>query len=230
MARRRGPDVVDRVGNSAAPPVPAQPAPGGSLPGPRLRRQPKFLVLALVLVLLGALGAVWLVSALGDRASVVAIAAEVTYGDPIAREDLVEAQVSADPALQPIPWSDVESIVGMFAATDLLPGSLLTRDQVTGDQLPPAGMQLVGVGVPMAQLPATPLLARDEVLLIPVAPIEGEASPGQQSPIEATVVRVGPVDVAGARVVDVLVDDSDGATVAELSAGGLLSIVLVRRG
>ncbi len=230
MARRRGPvDVVDRVSNAA--PVPAQPAPAGALPGPRRRRQPKFIALAVVLVLLGGLGAVYLVSALGQQVSVVAVAAQVTYGDPITREDLVEAQMMADPALQPVPWSDVDSIVGMFAATDLLPGSLLTREQVTGDQLPPDGMQLVGVGVPAEQLPATPLLARDQVLLVPVVPADGGAAPeGQPNPIEATVIRVGPVGVAGTRVVDVLVDDSDGPTVAGLSAGGLLSIILVSRG
>jgi len=230
MARKRGPvDVVDRVSDAA--PVPAQPAPAAALPGPRRRRQPKFIALAVVLVLLGGLGAVYLVSALGQQVSVVAVASQVTYGDPIAREDLVEVQLTADPALQPIPWSDVDSIVGMFAATDLLPGSLLTRDHVTGNQLPPEGMQLVGVGVPMAQRPATPLLARDEVLLVPVVLAGGGAeADGQPSPMEATVVRVGPVDLAGARVVDVLVDGSDGPTVAGLSAGGLLSIILVSRG
>ena len=60
-------------------------------------------------------------------------------------------------------------------------------------------------------------------------PVGAEAD-GQPSPMEATVVRVGPVDLAGARVVDVLVDGSDGPTVAGLSAGGLLSIILVSRG
>lgn len=227
MARSGGAGNVEERPKVGAP---APPSAGGVLPGPRRRRQPKLVVLAVVLVAMGALGSVLLATGLGDRVSVVAVAAQVSSGDPIQRGDLVQARVSADPALQPIPWSEVDAILGMFAATNLVPGSLLTLEQVTAEQLPPDGMQLVGVAVPAGQLPATPLLAGDRVLLIPVALSESGLAADQGSPIEATVVRVGPVGVDGSRVVDVLVDDAEGRTVAGLSAGGLLAIVLVSRG
>lgn len=198
---------------------------------PRRRRQPRLLAMAVALMVLGALGAVWAVNALGERVSVVAVAGEVRYGEVVESGDLVEAQIAADDALSPVPFSEVDELVGMIAATDLLPGTLLTRDQLTREQLPPDGSQLVGVAAPSGQLPATTLRARDEVLLVPVIIADGSGSEeGLPSPYEAIVVSVGPVGVNGTRVVDVLVDDRDAAAVASRSAALGLAIVLASRG
>ena len=198
---------------------------------PRRRRQPRLLATAAVLMVLGALAAVWVVNAIGERVSVVAVAAEVRYGEVVERGDLVEAQFSVDEALSPVLFSEVDELVGMTAATDLLPGSLLTREQLTREQLPPDGSQLVGVAVPSGQLPATPLRPRDEVLLVPVIIADGSGSAeGLPSPYEGVVVTVGPVGVSGTRVVDVLVDDRDAADVASRGAASGLAIVLASRG
>lgn len=198
---------------------------------PRRRRQPRMLALAVATMVLGALGAVWAVNALGERVSVVAVAEEVRYGEVVERADLVEAQISVDDALSPVLFADVNDLVGMIAATDLLPGTLLTRDQLTRDQLPPEGFRLVGVAAPAGQLPATELRPRDEVLLVPVSTADGsDSEEALPSPYEGVVVAVGPVGVDGSRVVDVLVDDQDAAAVASRGAAGGLAIVLAGRG
>ena len=59
------------------------------------------------------------------------------------------------------------------AATDLAAGTLLTREQVSDTVLPPAGMSIVGVGLPSAQLPGEPLLVGDRVRVVatPVPPV-----------------------------------------------------------
>ncbi len=221
-------DVADkRRLTEASPDMLAAPA----MKAPRRRRQPRLLALAVATMVLGALGAVWAVNALGARVSVVAVAEEVRYGEAVERTDLVEAQISADEALSPVPFADVAELVGMFAATDLLPGTLLTRDQLTRDQLPPDGSRLVGVAAPPGQLPATQLRPRDEVLLVPVAIADGSGSDEElPSPYAGIVVAVGPVGVDGTRVVDVLVDDADAAAVASRGAVGGLAIVLAGRG
>ena len=198
------------------------------LPPPRHRRRPALLALAVSMVVLGALGATYLATSLGQTSPVIAIAREVPWGQPLTAADLVEARVSADPALEPIPYADRDQVIGRVAATTLKPGSLLTRDALTDQRLPAPGQQLIGVGVSPVQLPTTPLRPGDDVLLVPVA--AGSASAGTEgaaSVVEATVVQTGAPGTDGLRVVDVLVDAADGPDVAARAAAGLIAIVVV---
>jgi hypothetical protein len=199
------------------------------LPPPRRRRRPALLALAVTMVILGALGAAYLATSLGQTSSVLAVAREVPWGQTVTAADLVEARVSADPALEPIPYGDRDRVIGLVAATTLTPGSLLTRDALTDQRLPAPGQQLVGVGVSAVQLPATALRPGDDVLLVPVAagtaPAANEA--GAPGVVDATVVQTGPPATDGLRVVDVLIDAADGPDVAARAAAGLIAIVVV---
>src|SRR5687768_11250021 len=200
------------------------------LPPPRRRRRPALLALAVSMVVLGALGAAYLATSLGQTSPVIAVAREVPWGQMLTAADLVEARVSADPALEPIPYGERDEVIGMVAATTLTPGSLLTREALTEQPLPPPGQQLVGVGVSPVQLPTTPLRPGDDVLLIPVAGSGGGGAPdaaGTPGTVEATVVRSGSPGTDGLRVVDVLVDAADGPDVAARAAAGLIAIVVV---
>ena len=199
------------------------------LPPPRRRRRPALLALAVSMVVLGALGAAYLATSLGQTSPVIAIAREVPWGQTLTAADLVEARISADPALEPIPYVDRDQVIGLVAATTLAPGSLLTRDALTDQRLPAPGQQLVGVGVSAVQLPATALRPGDDVLLVPVAagsaPAGNEA--GAPGVVDATVVRTGTPGTDGLRVVDVLVAAADGPDVAARAAAGLVAIVVV---
>jgi hypothetical protein len=198
------------------------------LPPPRRQRRPALLALAVSMVVLGALGATYLATSLGQTTAVIAIAREVPWGQALTAGDLVEARISADPALEPIPYGDRDQVIGLVAATSLRPGSLLTRDALTDQRLPAPGQQLIGVGVSLVQVPTTPLRPGDDVLLVPVA---GGSDPAttERGPIvvEATVVKSGPPGTDGLRVVDVLVDAADGPDVAARAAAGLIAIVVV---
>ncbi|WP_409333065.1 SAF domain-containing protein [Trujillonella humicola] len=182
------------------------------------------------MVILGALGAAYLASSLGQTSPVIAVAREVPWGQTITAADLVEARVSVDPTLAPIPYADRDQVIGMVAATTLTPGSLLTRGALTEQPLPPPGQQLVGVGVSAVQLPTTPLRAGDDVLLVPVAGsggVEGPAGAGTPRAVEATVVQSGSPGADGLRVIDVLVDAADGPDIAARAAAGGIAIVVV---
>ena len=205
-------------------------SPAPVLAPPRRRRRPALLALAVAMVVLGALGAAYLATSLGQTTAVIAVAREVPWGQQVTAADLVEARVSADPALDPIPYSERDALIGMVAATTLTPGSLLTREALTEQPLPPPGRQLVGVGVSAVQLPTTPLRPGDDVLLVPVAGGSGLEAAGPAAvpgTVEATVVRSGPPGTDGLRVVDVLVDAADGPDVAARAAAGLIAIVVV---
>ncbi len=226
MSKTRTSAAEDAVeGNGWVPPPLAQ-AP--VLPPPRRRRRPALLALALAMVVLGALGAAYLVSSLARTTSVIAVARPVAWGQSITAADLAEARVPTDPALSPIPYADRDQVIGRTAAADLLPGALLTRDAVTDQQLPLPGQQLVGIGVSAVQLPGTPLRPGDKVLLVPLAdagaPVPLAAPPAA---VEATVLRAGEPGTDGLRVVDVLVDASDGPGVAARGAAGRIAIVVV---
>lgn len=204
-------------------------APGPALPPPQRRRRPALLALAVAMVVLGALGAAYLATSLGQTSPVIAVAREVPWGQPITAADLVEARMTADPALHPIPYGDRDRVLGMIAATTLQPGSLLTRDALSARRLPPPGKQLVGVGVSAVQLPTTQLQPGDHVLLVQVA--AGGRAAGAvgapSDPVQATVVRSGPPRTDGLRVVDVLVDATQGPDVAARAAAGSIAIVVV---
>ncbi|MCF6735526.1 SAF domain-containing protein [Blastococcus sp. KM273129] len=198
------------------------------LPPPRRRRRPALLALAVSMVVLGALGATYLATSLGQTTAVIAIGREVPWGQTLTAADLVEARISADPALEPIPYVDRDQVIGLVAATTLRPGSLLTRNALTDQRLPAPGQQLIGVGVSLVQLPTTPLRPGDDVLLVPVAAGGAPATTeGVPSVVEATVVKSGPPGTDGLRVVDVLVDAADGPDVAARAAAGLIAIVVV---
>jgi hypothetical protein len=198
------------------------------LPPPRRRRRPALLALAVSMVVLGALGATYLATSLGQTTAVIAIAREVPWGESLTAADLVEARISADPALEPIPYVDRDQVIGLVAATTLRPGSLLTRNALTDQRLPAPGQQLIGVGVSLVQLPTTPLRPGDDVLLVPVAAGSAPATTeGAPSVVEATGVKSGPPGTDGLRVVDVLVDAADGPDVAARAAAGLIAIVVV---
>ena len=198
------------------------------LPPPRRRRRPALLALAVSMVVLGALGATYLATSLGQTTAVIAIEREVPWGQTLTAADLVEARISADPALEPIPYIDRDQVIGLVAATTLRPGSLLTRDALTDEPLPAPGQQLIGVGVSLVQVPTTPLRPGDDVLLVPVAAGSAPATTeGAPSVVEATVAKSGPPGTDGLRVVDVLVDAADGPDVAARAAAGLIAIVVV---
>ncbi|TQN44092.1 SAF domain-containing protein [Blastococcus colisei] len=225
MTRARTDDSPSRLDTPVEPPGLSR-AP--TLFPPRRRRRPALLALAVAMVVLGALGASFVATSLGQTTSVVALTRAVPWGQKVTDADLVEARIAADPALSPIPYADRDEVIGMIAATDLTAGSLLTREALTDERFPPPGQHLVGVAVTTAQVPATPLRSGDEVLLVPMA-TEGMAPAGAPTPgpVQATVANTGPVGVDGLRVVDVLVDDVDGADVAARAAAGLVVIVVV---
>ncbi len=229
-----------RTGFSAPPSLAApleDPPPAGSgapvIPPPRRRRKPAWIALGIALVVLGALGAVYAINQVSARVSVVGVATAVPFGQVVRQTDLVPVQLPADPALRPVPWSQVGALVGKRAATDLRVGSLLTTDSVAEQDVPPKGKNLLGVPAKANQLPATPLKSRDQVLLVAYSGGAGTGGPtagGEANKtFPAEVFTVRGADANGVSVVDVLVADGQGAEVAQKSAAGQIAIVLLPR-
>lgn len=198
---------------------------GQVTPPPKLRRRPVQALLAVALVIAGALLAVWAWTAATDNVPVVALRDTVPRGGQITTEDLMVVQVNPDPALRTVPGDQLESFVGQRAGLDLSAGTLLTPEAVTEEVVPAAGRSVVGLALAPGSLPGEPLQVGDRVRVVGTA---GQGDPAELSdPVEipAEVADVS-VSETGQAVVSVVVAEGQAGEVATWAAAGRVALVL----
>lgn len=199
------------------------------VPAPKLRRRPLLIVASAVAISAGAMLGAFAWTATSTTQSVLAVRTTVERGAVIAQDNVMTVQVSADPALAPVPASQAFAVVGQRAETDMAAGTLLTREQVSDTVLPATGMSIVGVGLPSAQLPGEPLLVGDRVRVVATPGASGEVTAGEPVTIAATVVGVRVNNENGQSVVSVQVPQGDAAELAARAATGNVALVLDSR-
>ena len=200
---------------------------GAGLAPVRGRRRPWLLGLGAFLATLGSLTVVWLVGAAGQRQEVLAVRADVAYGEALTADDLTIARVSVDPGIAVLPSADRDALVGQVATTRLRPGMLLTDGMVEPAGEPGPGRVLVPIAVPAERMPAGGLRPGDRILAVDseaAGPDAGVAVAA--SPTAATVVRVGPADINGVTVVDVTTTAAAGPRLAVAAANGHVALVV----
>ncbi len=194
---------------------------------PRGRRRPGLLVAGLAMVALGALAAIWLVSASGHRVQVVMLARDVAYGSVLRADDLTTTAVAVDPAVAIVPADEADELVGQTATANLTAGSLLSRSDVAAAGVLGSDEVLVPLPLPADRVPAGGLSAGDRLLVVDAPPVGADPLPGAPSSFAAKVVRVGPADVNGTVVVDVAASSGDGPALATRAATGRFAIVVL---
>ncbi|WUD70294.1 SAF domain-containing protein [Streptomyces sp. NBC_00510] len=230
------------MSNTTTPPVPAQYGPATQpVAAPRMvrqrRRRPGLIALSVALIAGGGLSGAVLYASSGQRTAVVVVTRDVPVGSQITRDDLGTASLALDPAVQSVKASKADSLVGRRAAIGLKAGSLLAPSQVTTRSLLGPGEQLVGVGVKPSQLPATPLVPGQRVLIVSTPDPDAVSGPGSASvddstpkTLAATVVAVGrPATATGVVVVDVAVPAADGPALASRVATGDVAVIVAAR-
>ena len=195
----------------------------------------KMLSLAVLVVLLGGLLAYSAAQMLTTRTDVLAVARDVPVGATLTAADLVVASIPADPALTPVPATELADVVGMVAEVQLIQGSLLTTQQIGAGSGLPAGEVLVALPLQDGQFPARGLSPGQQVLVVPTPGTNGVTANATAdrlpNPVEATVAEVGPANATTqVTVVDVHVTQDDGVAVAELASTGNLAIVVLPGG
>lgn len=208
----------------------AEPGPGASgpqlVPPPKLRRRPALVAGAVAAICLGALLAVWAWTSTTDTHEVLAARATIARGAIINASDLERVRINGDPALEPLPASAYDEVVGKRAALDIAAGSLLTAAETTSSAIPPKGKSVVGVAVTPAQAPGVRLQSGDRVRIV-VTPAQGADAPSGAPPFsEAEVVDAHTDEVSGQFVVDVLVPYADASVLAARAATGNVALVL----
>jgi SAF domain len=244
--------VTTRADGKTAPtdyPAPAVPAaPPGPAPAVRTaaasrRVNRRLLALSALVVLLGGLVAFIAGQMLTRHTEVLVVARTVQVGTKISADDLVTANVTADPHLSPIPASQRGQIVGMVAQVTLSPGELLTRSQVGAGSGFTRGQMLVALPLKPGQFPQRGLAPGQQVLVVSTPgssgtaatsgapPADNGTATGSDRAVTATVADVGSKDAAtGLTVVDVRVSSEDGVAVAQLGSTGNLALILLPAG
>ncbi|MBS2547713.1 hypothetical protein KGQ19_12630 [Catenulispora sp. NL8] len=190
---------------------------------PPRRRRPGIIALSVALILAGALGGVQLYNSVGHTYEVLAVAKAVPVGGMISADDLTTVRISLDPGIKPV--SDAGLVVGKRAAVGLVPGTLITRGEVTDAQLIGAGQVQVGIATTVNQRPATPLNPGQKVTLIGIPDSSG-GGPTLSAPVSGTVVLVGPADSQQTVVVDVAISADLAPQVEPVAGQGKVGIVL----
>ena len=173
----------------------------------------------------------WLVGAAGQRQEVLAVRADVAYGELVTADDITIARVSVDPAIAVLPRADRDVVVGQVATTRLTPGMLLTDGMVEPAGEPGPGRVLVPIAVPAERMPAGGLRAGDRILAVDSEAAVPEAGVGTAAaPTAATVLRVGPADINGVTVVDVTTAAAAGPRLAVAAANGHVALIVEPNG
>jgi hypothetical protein len=214
--------------SAARRPRPTAPAPSVLPPSGRQRRWTLALFAILLTVGAGLLFALLYINA-GDRVPVVAMARDVARGQALARDDLTEVRVAADPSVDLVPASDIDDLVGQTASVDLAEGSLLTEGQIGETIGLPPGATETGVTVDASDVPFTDLRPGMTVAVVftPEPPDKSELPEGQRIITIATVSRVETTIDAGVLLVTLQVDEDDVVDVETADHLNLLSLVRV---
>ncbi len=202
----------------------ASPVASTSVAPVRTRRPWGYGAVAVALILVGGLLAVFLYNNL-QRTDLVFVAAhELDRGDTIAATDLTTLAVIPGQQIDAFTKEQAKELIGKVALVPVPAGGLISSSAVA-DELPiPAGMALVGLALKSTQMPSVSLRAGDEVVLTSVA----QQSAGLEQTgldIKGTIVATPDTDqVSGTTLVNVYVSKAVASDLASRAAAGTITL------
>ncbi|MEU0783732.1 hypothetical protein ABZ341_19415 [Streptomyces sp. NPDC006173] len=220
----------------------AHPVMGDRLPTPPRERKPALAALAVLLILVGALGATMLVLRAGDRVEVVKVTGDIQAGDSVGNH--VESVMVADDAgINYVKWKQLAALKKLKAKSTIYTGTLVIGEMFSNGATVPDGKASVGVSLKEGQYPAD-MKTGDTVAVYRVgddtsssrgsSASSGSSSSGaDDSPIveKAKVLSVktsSDATISSTNLpVTLIVDIGDAAAVAQASSAGKVALVLV---
>jgi hypothetical protein len=216
--------------------APAAPAPVAVAKTAPRRRSVMQGALAVLLIVAGALTAAYVAQRVGSTQDFLGVARRIEAGTKIQAADLIKVRINEAVGLRPIPADRAATVIGKHALMALVPGSILTMDQVTDTPIPRPGHQLLGISLSDDQLPAGGRVKAGSAVLLVVLPksTPGSATPGDDlvppRTIAATIIDIRPpasgAGSRGATLLNVEVVTADAPTVAALASENRLIISL----
>lgn len=184
----------------------------------RSRRDPKLIIIGVLLVVLGGLGAAALVMAGKEHRAVVVTARDVSRGHTITQEDLSIIELPSSALGDALPADQLPDLIGKTAAVDLPAQSFPLPKHFERTPLP-EGQALVGLRLSLGRIPETRLVPGTKVRLVGLE--EHSLS------IPAVVVTAPTAGVDGSSYsLDVWVADKEADRVAAAMAGDALALIV----
>ncbi|MGD0067066.1 MAG: hypothetical protein ABSB76_26950 [Streptosporangiaceae bacterium] len=200
-------------------------APGGRrMPSTPRERKPALAALAVLLVALGAVAAGVLVINAGHRVGAVEIVQQVGQGQQIPASALREVEISSDTGLDYVAWQYAGRVTGVYAATAIPAGTLLTQAMTSSSNNLAVGKVEVGLSLKAGQVPGN-LIIGDTVEAFPVGSGSGcatgasaSASAGAGAGASAVGVPIATGTVASLTGAASETGDTAGVTLAVASS------------
>lgn len=184
----------------------------GRLPVQTRDRRGTLTALALLLVVVGALGSALVVYRSGHRSDELVASREIRPGETISSADFTVARVASDSGLL-IPAASEASFYGSLAAIDIPQGTLVNKYMFLSRDIVPANGVIVGITLSSGQRPAQALSTNDVVRVYSIPKTTGTAVPAVGA-APATAAPTASVLVDSARVVEVGASSGDSDTIA----------------
>ncbi|MDQ0951794.1 hypothetical protein QFZ24_005717 [Streptomyces phaeochromogenes] len=234
--------IQERTGagnNRSAAPV--QPTMGERLPSPPRERKPALAALAVLLILVGALGATMLVLRAGDRIEVVKITQPIPAGESVTDANTTSVMVAADDSIHYVEWSQLAGLKKLKAVNAIPKGVVAVGEMFGKKSALPAGKASVGLALKEGQYPAN-IKAGDIVAAYRVGDDSGSSNSDEGNSTGTPSSNALIVDDArvntkssdddstistGNLALSLLVDQSDAAALAQAAAAGEVAVVLV---
>lgn len=198
------------------------------LPARARDRRPALAALAILLILIGALGSALIAYRSGDRVEVLVAARDIEPGTQVGRDDFRVARIATEGAAV-IDATAVDNFVGSFATGRVPEGTLVNNQMFTVGGVVPEGAQLVGVTVPVPQRPSEELRTGDVVAVYRVPTEGGGFAEDRPTAAElvvpaARVVHLNQAASGDTRHLTLLLADAQVAQVVLINAGGQLAL------
>ncbi|MGW3653380.1 hypothetical protein [Streptomyces sp. NPDC000878] len=224
--------------------VPAQPMTGERLPAPPRERKPALAALAVLLILVGALGATMLVLRAGDRIEVIKVTSEIPAGGSVTKANTTSVMVAADTGINYVEWTQLDTLRTLKARTTIYPGTVVMGQMFGSDEGVAAGQATVGLSLKEGQYP-NGLKAGSFVAAYRVGTTTGtgsttgssdSSSSGASTTLivdKAKVTYVKPQASSGDVIsstnlpVTLTVDSTKAADLAQAAASGQVALVLI---
>jgi len=221
----------------AARPAPAVPPPSSVKPPTVPRdRKPALAALGLLLAVVGALASVYLQQRAGDKVGVVEIAKRVPQGQTVTSDDISEVMVSVDSSISYVTWAQAQAgaLRNYTARTDLVPGTVLVGQMLTGAAPLSQGSQIIGISLKDGQYPAG--IQPGDVVSLYYVSNHNDDKTGQQfltnianaAPLVTGVkiYDIGAVNPSGNLDLSLVLSQADAAAVVQAASGGNLILTL----
>ena len=230
------------AGRSAAP---AQPSVGDRLPTPPRERKPALTALAVLLILVGALGATMLVLQAGDRIEVVKVTQAIPAGGSVSTSNTTSVMVAKDDSIHYVEWTQLNELKKLKAVNAIPAGVVAVGEMFGSEAGVAAGKATVGLSLKAGQYP-TGIKQGDTVAAYRVTSATGSgnsnsnnnsSSSASNNSVIADSARVsyvpGPKDsgdeIVGSTnlAVTLTVDSDKAADLAQAASNGEVALVKV---